>query len=73
MEERRDRRQYDAQISRMDSKIDKTDLTLKKMGDVGRRMETRVMKLERALYMLIAVIIITNICWALPNFQGTIL
>jgi len=73
MEERRDRRQYDAQLSRMDSKIDKTDLTLKKMGDVGKRMETRVMKLERALYLLITVIIITNICWAIPNFEGTIL
>ena len=73
MEERRDRRQYDAQLSRMDSKIDNTDLTLKKMGDVGKRMETRVMKLERALYLLITVIIITNICWAIPNFEGTIL
>ena len=41
MEERRDRRQYDAQLSRMDSKIDKTDLTLKKMGDVGTRVKPR--------------------------------
>ena len=47
MEERRDRRQYDAQLSVMDKKHDQTDDTLCEMGCQINRVEGKVKHIEK--------------------------
>ena len=66
MEERRDRRQYDAQLSVMDKKHDQTDETLCEMGCQINRVEGKVRQIEKSIYVFMGMIVLINFLWFIP-------
>ena len=67
MEERRDRRQHDTQIALLDMKHDHMEKTLKTMGDQIDRVEHRVMKIERSVYMFIGALVLIQFLPMIPR------
>ena len=66
MEERRDRRQYDAQLSVMDKKHDQTDDTLCEMGYQINRVESKVKHIEKTIYVFMGMLVFINVLWFIP-------
>ena len=66
MEERRDRRQYDAQLTVMDKKHDQTDDTLCEMGCQINRVEGKVKHIEKSIYVFMGMLVLINILWFIP-------
>ena len=67
MEERRDRRQHDTQIALLDMKHDHMEKTLKTMGEQIDRVEHRVMKIERSVYMFIGALVLIQFLPMIPR------
>ena len=66
MEERRDRRQYDAQLKIMGEKHDQTDEHIGDMGCQINRVEDKVRRIQRSLYVFIGIIVFINFLWSIP-------
>ena len=67
MEERRDRRQHDTQIALLDMKHDHMEKTLKTMREQIDRVEHRVMKIERSVYMFIGALVLIQFLPMVPR------
>ena len=67
MEEQRDRRQHDTQIALLDMKHDHMERTLQTMGEQIDRVEHRVMKIERSVYMFIGALVIIQFLPMIPR------
>jgi hypothetical protein len=66
MEERRDRRQYDAQLTVMDKKHDQRDDTLCEMGCQINRVESKVRRIEKSIYVFMGMLVLINVLWFIP-------
>ena len=67
MEEQRDRRLHDTQIALLDMKHDHMERTLETMGEQIDRVEHRVMKIERSVYMFIGALVIIQFLPMIPR------
>ena len=72
MEERRDRRQHDTQIALLDMKQDHMEATLSRFGEQIDRVEHRVMKIEKSVYMFIGAMLLIQFLPMLSKFVGTV-
>jgi len=70
MEERRERRQHDTQIALLDMKQDHMESKLISFGEQIDRVEHRVMKIERSVYMFIGAMLLIQFLPMLSKFLG---
>ena len=72
MEERKDRRQHDTQIALLDMKHDHMESTLSRLGEQIDRVEHRVMKIERSVYMFIGAMLLIQFLPMISKFLGEV-
>ena len=67
------REYYDAQLATINSRIEKTDSTLKEMGKIGNRVEVKVINLGKSMYLFMGTIIFINFLWVIPKIGEMLL
>ena len=72
MEEINAKRHHDTQIALLDMKHEHMEKTLESLSEQIDRVEHRVMKIERSVYMFIGALILIQFLPMLPNLNGLI-